>query len=209
VVVNSQMAPFQRDTLELLGIPKKKIVQSDWQPFIQADELVVPSLPDYVNIASTVFLRQELLTFPRKKVKATKKIYISRSRAGHRRVCNEATLREMLEKRGFQTVHFERMPFREQVNLMQESKWVIGPHGAGLTNLVFAQPGTKVIELIHPKAVKRLFWSLSELMHLSYHYFFAEGELIPPGQDSYLNSEDLEIDIHKLSQMLDQVQADT
>lgn len=48
---------------------------------------------------------------------------------------------------GFETVYAEDLSFDEQRNLFFETKILVTPHGAGLTNVLFMQPGTKVLEL--------------------------------------------------------------
>ena len=44
-VVNSAMAPFQRESLEALGIDQRKIIESSRVPYLRASTLVVPSVP--------------------------------------------------------------------------------------------------------------------------------------------------------------------
>lgn len=39
-------------------------------------------------------------------------------------------------------------PFRETVAMFARAKLVVAPHGAGLTNLLFSPPGTRVVEII-------------------------------------------------------------
>ncbi len=42
------------------------------------------------------------------------------------------------------------MTFKEQVDVMASTSVLIALHGAGLTNLMFMQPGTVVIEIFPP-----------------------------------------------------------
>jgi len=44
----------------------------------------------------------------------------------------------------------ELLPFKEQISLMQDTVVLIGPHGAGHTNMLFMAPGSTVVEL-YPK----------------------------------------------------------
>jgi hypothetical protein len=44
----------------------------------------------------------------------------------------------------------ESVSFEEQVNLMRTTSVLIGPHGAGQTNMIFMKTGSKVVEL-YPK----------------------------------------------------------
>ena len=43
--------------------------------------------------------------------------------------------------------------FHETIEKFQRAKIVVGPHGAGMTNLVFSQEGTHVIEYLTPSLI--------------------------------------------------------
>lgn len=84
-------------------------------------------------------------------VTAKKKIFVSRlsvtKRHGGRALQNENELIECLLIRGFQIVEPESMSFQEQMQLFQEAEIVIGLGGAGLFNVVFCRPGTRVVSI--------------------------------------------------------------
>ena len=42
--------------------------------------------------------------------------------------------------------HSEYMPWKDQISLFRHAKVVVGPHGAGLSNLVFSQPEPILVE---------------------------------------------------------------
>ena len=73
-------------------------------------------------------------------------LYVSRSRS-RRPLADEQQLEAFLSAAGFEVVHLEDTPWIEQIRLFQNARVLAGPHGAGLSNLVFARPGTIVIEL--------------------------------------------------------------
>ena len=77
-------------------------------------------------------------------------IYINRKT---RRLKNELEVQSFLRDRGFKIVNLERLALREQMRLFNQADIVVGFHGAGLANLVFAKPGTKVIEIADPDCV--------------------------------------------------------
>jgi Tfp pilus assembly protein PilF len=68
-VVNSIQQPFQRETIQELGFPESKIIESDRYPHLQAKELVVPSFPRFLGWLSPWALqsatRTETLLFGR------------------------------------------------------------------------------------------------------------------------------------------------
>ena len=76
------------------------------------------------------------------------RIYIDRRNASRRRLANEAEIVDILAARGFVAVKPEAMSFQEQAQLCADAEIIVGPHGAGLANMVFADAGTRVIELM-------------------------------------------------------------
>ena len=58
---------------------------------------------------------------------------------------------------GFKVVCLEGCSFAEQVGLFASASVIVAMHGAGLTNLVFASPGTQVIELVAPTYINHCY----------------------------------------------------
>ena len=87
--------------------------------------------------------------FPRRKRNKHRRIHITRraSRAG-RRILNEEQLTTALARHGFESFDLESLPLQAQIELFFDAEVVVGAHGAGLTNLVFADQA-RVIEM-HP-----------------------------------------------------------
>ncbi len=73
-------------------------------------------------------------------------IYVKRKVGGWRYVLNDEALDCALLELGFQIVQCEQLTLAEQVAMFRNAKLIIGMHGAGLTNLMFAHNLT-IIEL--------------------------------------------------------------
>ena len=177
-VVSSCHLPYQRETLDILGVPQSKIVQSSRSPHIRAEQLLVPSLPGMVGIMTGKtgeFIRRKILPHKTwKQSSAPERIYISRKTASYRRVVNEDEIIAVLSKFGFVAIALENLSFREQMALLSAARVVVSPHGAGLTNLVFCHPGAKVIEIFARVAVSANYWLLSNMVELDYYYLLGE-----------------------------------
>ncbi|MGL5194162.1 MAG: tetratricopeptide repeat protein, partial [Chroococcales cyanobacterium] len=104
-VVNSCHLSFQRETLNLLGIPSHKIIQNSQSPHIKASNLVVPSLPGDVGLMSPwtcQFTRESFLDKAATQGRQTpERIYISRRHASYRRILNEEETIARLSPYGF------------------------------------------------------------------------------------------------------------
>jgi len=97
------------------------------------DGVVVPELPSW--------LRQKFA--PRGK-KQTKKVWISRKNSPTRNIINEDEV--FLILKGWTMAKLETMSFQDQMNLFAEAEVVVAPHGAGLVNLLWCYPKTKIVE---------------------------------------------------------------
>jgi hypothetical protein len=75
-----------------------------------------------------------------------RRLYVSRVDAQDRRVRNESELITMLDEYGFERIVPGEHTFAEQVRRFADAEVVLGPHGAGLTNTIFA-PETTLVEL--------------------------------------------------------------
>lgn len=61
------------------------------------------------------------------------------------------------KKPNISVVYMEDLTFKEQVQSIKMANIVIGSHGAGLTNLIFARPGTEIFEICPFKYCPPLF----------------------------------------------------
>jgi tetratricopeptide (TPR) repeat protein/capsular polysaccharide biosynthesis protein len=186
-VVNNYQSQFQKETLTALGIPPEKILASDRHPHIQAEELIVPSFGSHLGwlqpwglkFLRDVFLTPKVLSKlpskPSSKGGFPERIYISREKAKYRRVLNEGEVQEILGQHGFVTVSPESMSLEEQIAMFAAAKIIIAPHGSGLTNIIFCQPGTKVIELISPHYLRYYYWGISQQLGLEHYYLPGEA----------------------------------
>ena len=168
---------FQSETLDLLGVASRQIIDGAKVPALTAPKLIVPCHQimkgrEFPAWALT-FIRERFLPLsgPHPLPGATK-IYISRQGTPTRKPTNEDDIIARLEARGFAVVELEKMTLPEQISLFRDARVVLAPHGGGLANLVFCAPGTRVIELF-PAANIDLYYRLAAAMGLN--YFFAKG----------------------------------
>ena len=54
----------------------------------------------------------------------------------------------LLHRRGFVTLHPQDLPFDEQIRLFKRARVAIGPTGAAFSNMIYAAPGSQLIELM-------------------------------------------------------------
>jgi hypothetical protein len=176
VIVN-QNAPFIRQAFELGGFPGP-IWTVGRHTHFECEQLLIPELIG--RAGHPTHLGVNLLTEFTNPWRGTvstwgERLYISREKAGRRRVSNEAELRDHLDARGFRTLRLEELSWREQINAFAHAREVVAPHGAALANLVFCRPGTRVVEFFHRAYVNPCFGRLAELANVDYVPVIPDG----------------------------------
>lgn len=135
------------------------------------------------------------------------KIYVTRKKAKYRKVANEQDVIQLVNKYGFAVIDFDDMTFWEQVAQMQSAKCIIAIHGAGMANIVFANPKTKILELLHeyksPSAYRFPYWIASSLTGKEYRCTF--NKLVGNKDDSIIISNDLFVDLFVLENHIKQM----
>lgn len=97
-----------------------------------------------------------------------RRLYISRIDSRKRVLRDEAALAARLAEAGYEVLSLGTLSLAEQIQAFAEATHVIGAHGAGLTNLLFCSPGTRVCELQMDCYLNWLFRRLAALRGLSY-----------------------------------------
>lgn len=120
------------------------------------------------------------------------RIYISRSDADNRRVVNEPELVNELEKRGFEAIELSTLSVSEQIDLFQEVNYVVGAHGAGFTNTIFAD-STAIFELFPKRGIRHFYYCLAHQLGFDYDF------LITP----QTNNGDLLVDVDTAIKRID------
>lgn len=106
-----------------------------------------------------------------------KRLYISRSGAGRRRIVNEDEVTPILRKFGFETIHTEDLSFEQQVRICSRARYIVSNHGAGLTNILFMKEGGSVLELRNQAdCVNNCYFTLSSALNLKYFYETCDPE---------------------------------
>jgi capsular polysaccharide biosynthesis protein len=200
LIVPDNLKKFHIETLDLVGFPKEKLYRIKNGMNIQCENLFVPSLPIRDALMSTWvcdFLRESFV--PEYIANPHRLIYISRKDALYRKIENEDEVEGYLKKKGFEILQMSKLPFKEQVRACAEAKIVIGPHGAGLTNIVFCR-NAKILELFSPSYLGG-FSILANHGKNEYWYLIGEDgdeNSPPPWRNFSINMTDLKQTIEEL-----------
>lgn len=157
---------YNREALVLHGF-LGKVLSAKRYNHHSCEQLLVPSLG---RLTPTTIRALDTFTAPlhQRSSPFGERLYISRAKARRRRVANESELWAQLATHSFAKLHLEDLTWSEQINAFRGAKVIVAPHGAGLANLAFCPPGTKVIELLHHQYVNPCYWQLAAVKDLDY-----------------------------------------
>jgi capsular polysaccharide biosynthesis protein len=153
---------FQRDFLEALPIAASDLVYLD-EGFWRLSRAVVPRMrtdesgrfsPHFRGFRLTAtpadfftWISESVEHIVDPTINSSSCVYISRSDTTKRIIKNENELIRFLENKGFSVLRTGGLSLSQQVSLVRNAKIIIGPHGAGLTNLAFARHLRALVEI--------------------------------------------------------------
>jgi capsular polysaccharide biosynthesis protein len=76
-------------------------------------------------------------------------------------------------------VDFDNKTLAQQIKLMSNCKILIGPHGAGFTNMLFMNENTHVFEFFPESFYLRFYAKIADKKNINYYYLHGK-DIIPP-----------------------------
>lgn len=176
-LISGAVTDFVTDTLALFGIPRGRVIgTADFSAFRPA-RLIAPALihhPFVVPPHACEFVRTTILSHLPAGSSPRRRIMVDRSDAPARRVRNLPELSPLLAEFGIELVQLSGMSVAQQAALFRDADLVIANHGAALTNLIFCEPGTRVLQVLAPGMMEREYRTISQHGRLRHDYIVAE-----------------------------------
>ena len=131
------------------------------------------SIPQFLNINNSINILKyfiDKILIDLKAPSFRSKIYIRRENANYRKILNEADLIEKLRKQNFEIINPQHFEILDQMKIFSNAEVIISPHGSNLTNIIFCNTGTKIIEISpafenpYEKNISNRYESLSKSM---------------------------------------------
>lgn len=175
VFLGGPISKYVSDSLTLANIEFQKItVPTRFLKLVLAgrgDDSGWPHRED-LNLLRDTFLSPNIC-----RTGVGKKVFISR-RNSRRAFANEWEIETYLLEKGFEIFVLEELTFQEQVRVFENAAFVVGAHGAGLSNLVFCPKGAKVLELSPPSHAVNCFRVLSKQFDLDHKTLILSGNQV-------------------------------
>jgi len=215
ILYHKSDAKYQQDTLDVLGY--NELLEDTWNnQSISADNLIVPSFMSHPGNYGADWVIQFLMSSFLNNTKTPdvkhEYIYVSRRLCDKRRIINEEELEQGLSFLGFQTIFLEQLSIEQQATLFNQAKVIVAPHGAGLTNLVFCQEGSTVIEIFSPVYGTRAYCIIADVKKLNYYTYVGKdhNNAVSKSQqnhlpNSYFSQVDITVDVPVLLGRLTQL----
>lgn len=166
IIVNGPEKPYKSSAFELLNIPKEKIIYANEGEHYQADYMFFVPRIRYHELGIN-FLRNHFI--PKKNEGDNqRRIFLSREDAEFRKIVEKDDFNEVLARKQYEQVCFNGLSIKDQAKIINDSDSIIGIHGAGLGNLIFAEKGTTVIEILDDAFVNVNYWFYCNIIGLDY-----------------------------------------
>lgn len=194
VIINGPEALFLKQLIEIFEV-KNILISDNKLEYVAKSATIYGSLSPVGNPTDYAIklLRQHLLSLTIDELCRPKRIYVSRRFSEMRKVLNEMEVEELMMNYGFDIVYLERLSFLDQISLFKSTKHIVSPHGAGMANITFSKPGTKLLELFSSLHVEPCMSNIAALNSIDYHYLVF---------NSINSNHDFYIDIDRLNRFL-------
>jgi hypothetical protein len=152
ILFGRHAAPFQDETLRLLGVPSEQVMRIDEVVHCRRVLVSLAPLASLLQWSRFGFIYDRLAAAAAAEQRGAKSpnyIYISRRDSNRRPLVNEVEIEEGLARLGVVPMLFSEMSLAAQIDAVSQARCVIAPHGAGLSHILAHRPGLRVLE-IHP-----------------------------------------------------------
>lgn len=183
LIVGPNPTRFQLESLALLGYDRDDLIEWD-RAHATVDRLIVPSVRRELNPGETSPVAHQWLHERMRDAAdgestdaedVSNLVYVSREDADYRRILNEDEVLDALEPYGFEKYVLSERSMAEDVSLFAQADVIVAPHGAGLTNALYADDAT-VVELFRSNYVQPVYFVLSKQLGLGYRYLLCDYE---------------------------------
>ncbi len=168
-VVSGQNFKWQRNLLSTVGVPLDRVQWIDGKVNLEAKILLCPYVKDPIN-PPPYWVIKKFSDFAKSYQSKSKKYRLYIERKGSRKIKNSDEIFSTLSKYGFIRFCPGNFSIEEQIDKFANAEMVIGPHGADLSNTVFCDQATTLIEIFNGKYFDASFIRISLQKYMNYDF---------------------------------------
>lgn len=139
-----------------------------------SDQVEAPAHPLLMAHKPTVGMVRDLLEPLTAPTDQPTRILVLRDSSPGTRLLNETELARAVGDRGYALIRMGEYDAKTQVDLLAHARHVVAVHGAGLTNLVFAQPGGSLVEIFNPAMGSDTYAFVAACIGMGYRFSIGE-----------------------------------
>ena len=192
--------PAARFMMARIGIDESKCIWANDVLSVVADQMLVTTFPgtgeNYASIVPET-LRTSFETITSK----GRRLFIPRR--GTRRLTNEAEIEAAAVEFEFEICDFQGV--EDEFRYCREADYIVGPHGAGLSNLAVCRPGTKVLELTPSDHKLPYFYTLAEAANLDFSAILGTSTDHRPIGSTGPSPYDFSVDVNEFREALSSI----
>ena len=190
--------------LEASGVPADRVeLVHELAPTFVCERLLCPTvLPDLAGMPPWARTYMKGLFGSEGTADAPERIFVIRPLGVRRQVSNSDAVHALLEAEGFTVVAMEGLTVRQQAALFANARIIVGEHGAALANLVYARPGTRVVELAPVHTFNWTFPVLAVRGRLDHHVLVGTEPVAPGRLRSWQIDADQVVDVARLRELV-------
>jgi capsular polysaccharide biosynthesis protein len=183
-IVPASLASFHRAEIDLMGLDGRRLVPFPSNEIWELENLYVAvpirkspnDTPEHYEAYRKAATERHGL----QNHSPTRRLFLTRRHDIYRRLVNEGDVISALSGHGFETIAPALLTLREQIELFAQAEVIVGS-GSGLTNMVYAPPGTKVLEFYERGIGHHAFWAMASALGLDYSFLLCD-EVDNPGR---------------------------
>lgn len=145
-ILDRKVLPFHNESLRLLNKYSNPLAYLS-EP-TRFKEVVFVEQPAPTNTRLSAFVAEFYRQNYSWRGARGRKLLVSRSDAGTRRIDNELELLAALEPLGFELLIPSKSSIEDQAQAFAEADVIVGAHGAGLANIAYCKPNALLVEVI-------------------------------------------------------------
>ena len=187
VIVHDAADPLRQamaDSLNMFGNPMPIITFVPDMALRVADLIVIDGLAEHGGYMSPLSVQACTDLVASVPAGPPQLLFVSRTGADRRNFAESAACDDAARALGWTVVYPGQRSFRTQVALFKGALGVAGILGAGMTNMVFARPGTRVVNLAPAAMPDNFFWFIAQLRGLRYEEYRCAQRIDQAGSEA-------------------------
>ncbi len=176
VLIPAKPRSYEKDSLRLLKLLSRTRETHERHLEIENYYFSGPTAMTGVSNPYAVrYLRTKLIPHGIPPKSSQPYLFIAR-RGKTRGLANEVQVAHFFEQRNWTVIDPENLSFPEQIGLFRQAQAICASHGAALTNLLWCDAGTRVLEIFAHNFLNGCYETISAICGVNHRYLILQGD---------------------------------